>query len=458
MRIQFRIENPRLLKPACRSKMVFTARGGVIGASEEADWPLQDIHNSIPDFLARIELRDEKWLVTSFPGANVFLNKSNSPLRPNRAVILRRDDLLSFGDLKVYFRDEFEDELNYPRYDDAVEVSALVTVNKGYQGFIESKPIEIEHQVPEAQSYAQEAKWSGHSLVEMDEVDALLRANPEYNPERKIRNKPDGKWEKYLNQAPYQGSLLEPSQFSDHEPKWKSEFEDFVSEVPEMNTEFKTENNAEAGDASLTKEQMLIILSQGLGLPLGEVPESELPEVLHDLALSLRSALVGINSIYQDNDESAVRPIAAAASVHAIEDNPLRFSKDVSEALRVMFLERHSIHLTPSAAVSDALEQIQNHNSSVKMSVEIGLDNLLSAFESENLEKRFERYRRQEKDMSEEARDAWHWRTYKAYIREMSNQRQEGLSRLFWEVFQKAYHEQLRDAQTNNNQSKQNEV
>lgn len=241
---------------------------------------------------------------------------------------------------------------------------------------------------------------------------------------------------------------------SEYESKWKSEFEDIQSEGSEMKDNEISMSNADV----LTKEQMLIILSKGLGLPLGEVPESELPEVLLDLAATLRVAIEGINGVFVDAETGVVGYPVTHANVHAIEDNPLRFSKDANEALRVMFLERHSVHLTPSAAVVDSLEQIQNHNSSMTNSVEIGLDNLLRAFEPENLETRFERYRRQEKEMSEEARDAWYWRTYRAYIQEMSNQRQEGLSRLFWDVFQKAYHEQLRAVKSKSNPSNNKEV
>ncbi len=457
MRIQFRIENPRQLKPAYRSKMVFTARGGVIGASEEADWPLQDVHNSLPDFLARIELRDEKWLVTSFPGANVFLNKSSSPLRPNKAVILRRDDLLSFGDLKVYFSDDFSDDMDYERYDDAVEVSALVTVNKGHKGFIDSQAVEIDtSKVPHAQSYSQESKWSGHSIVEVDDVDALLGANPAYIAERKTRNKPDSNWEKYFNEPAYQGSLLEQTQMSDHEPKWKSEFEDFETEEVIMNSENEPMQTPKSD--TMTASQILIILSRELGIPLGEIPEDELSDVLADIAMTLRTAIAGINGFYSDQLSGNTGAAMARANVHAIEDNPLRFSKDANEALRVMFLERHDVHLAPQAAVRDSLDQMELHNSSIRQSVDEGLENLLHAFEPENLERRFASYRRKDEDMDEVARDAWYWRTYKAYIQEMSNQRQQGLSRLFWEVFQNAYQEQMRGAKNSNQQSKSKEV
>lgn len=116
---------------------------------------------------------------------------------------------------------------------------------------------------------------------------------------------------------------------------------------------------------------------------------------------------------------------------------------DYQEALRLLFGEERSpVHLSPTAAVSESLNNLQLHNQANQEAISVALDTMLDAFSPERLLARFAQYQRAGEQ--HEPDPDWAWKMYVSYYRELKSGRQQGFEKLFYDVYTHAYDQALR--------------
>ena len=113
------------------------------------------------------------------------------------------------------------------------------------------------------------------------------------------------------------------------------------------------------------------------------------------------------------------------------------------DTVRALFAaERSVVHLSPSAAVEESLEQIRRQQVATHKAISAGLAALLQAFSPAQLEQRFQRYRPARN--GQPAAADWSWQMYGHYYEELNSGRQQGFDKLFWEVFEQAFDQAVR--------------
>ncbi|HHY0626831.1 TPA: type VI secretion system-associated FHA domain protein, partial [Vibrio parahaemolyticus] len=70
----------------------------------------------------------------------------------------------------------------------------------------------------------------------------------------------------------------------------------------------------------------------------------------------------------------------------------------------------------------------------------------LVAFSPEVLLRRFSQYRRATEPHSQET-GSWAWQMYNDYYQELTSFRQQGFEKLYWEIFEQAYDQKIREMQ-----------
>jgi len=145
-----------------------------------------------------------------------------------------------------------------------------------------------------------------------------------------------------------------------------------------------------------------------------------------------------------ENEDS--RHQALRTRLQPIEDNPLRLCGDYDDTVQTLFASQRSpVHLSAPAAVSESLKGLQHHQMATRAAIREGLNAILHAFSPQALLRRFHGYRRGLK--TDEPEGNWAWEMYQHYYEELSSSRQQGFERLFQEVFEQAYDQQLRQLQ-----------
>jgi type VI secretion system protein ImpI len=158
---------------------------------------------------------------------------------------------------------------------------------------------------------------------------------------------------------------------------------------------------------------------------------------LEEAGRTLESAIKGILLLEQDR-------IRVNKQLQPVEDNPLRLGLDYVGTVDALFGDQKSqVHLSPSAAVTECLSFLRLHAYASRQAVGEALACVIDTFSPDVLMARFQRYRR---DHLVDINDpAWIWEMYNHYFEELKSTRQQGVDRLFQEVFEQVYDKALRD-------------
>ncbi|HGW5375638.1 TPA: type VI secretion system-associated FHA domain protein TagH [Pseudomonas aeruginosa] len=184
-------------------------------------------------------------------------------------------------------------------------------------------------------------------------------------------------------------------------------------------------------------------LVEGIGAPVGAVDGQAAYALLTEAGRTLGALIRGLSALNASQPGEQQRISLAGRTLQPIEDNPLRLAQSYPDTVRALFsAERSVVHLSPSAAVEESLEQIRRQQVAVHKAITAGLGALLQAFSPEQLQQRFQRYRSAQSGQVHA--DDWAWRMYGHYYDELTSGRQQGFDKLFWEVFEQAFDQALR--------------
>jgi type VI secretion system protein ImpI len=128
-----------------------------------------------------------------------------------------------------------------------------------------------------------------------------------------------------------------------------------------------------------------------------------------------------------------------ATLIQRSENNPLKFAPTAQEAVRKLLEPPGNGFLAGSAALSDAADDIRNHQMAMLAGVRSAFASMLAQFDPERVEQEVGQTGRRF-PFSVQSR---HWERYKARFTELTRNPDECFRRLFGDEFARAYEEQL---------------
>ena len=121
--------------------------------------------------------------------------------------------------------------------------------------------------------------------------------------------------------------------------------------------------------------------------------------------------------------------------IQAVENNPLKFSLSPEDAIENLFVKKRKAYLTATEATEEAFSDIANHQLALFNGIRAAYDDLLSQFDPERLERRFQRQR----GKSIFGRSAIKWEAYQDFIEELNEDQERTFKHLFGETFAEQY-------------------
>ncbi|WP_259779341.1 type VI secretion system-associated FHA domain protein TagH [Aestuariispira ectoiniformans] len=452
MKAKFQIENVQELLPSLRSSCVFSQRGGLIGSSEDSTWRIQDSAGAVPEVAARILVADGRFTIERVSNAKIRINKAQSTIPRGRPVILSDKDLVQIEGLHCSVSVGRNDYAETP----SPGVLTMVGAESGVQDglvldgvYTESRPVEAKRLSGDGSDPldAFDEKIAKRAAVDPIQVFADYERRRESESENLLRQGMSSQ-----DRRPTEQSVADEADMhfaAMPNVKVRRDRYGFEEQVNGSTPEpAEPEIDPVSVDLSHPVDHVALRpLARSLGIHLGEMSVEEANRVLADIGASLRAALEGLNRIYHARRADSGNFPLATMHLHALEDNPIRFSEDTDEALHAFFSKRGPVHLSAPAAMQETLDHLIAHQSSTEKGIDRALDSVLAALGPKALERRFKAYDAAGVPDSEEAYDAWCWRMYRAYFSELRSQRQQGLQMLFWEVFGNEYHSTMRQEQ-----------
>jgi type VI secretion system FHA domain protein len=168
------------------------------------------------------------------------------------------------------------------------------------------------------------------------------------------------------------------------------------------------------------------------------------PDVAESLGRILRVVVSGLMQVLRARQELKSEFRVEMTKYQPTENNPLRFSVDVEDALYNLLVKRHGGYLGPVAAFEDAFDDIRDHEVAMLAGMHAAFQMMLSHFEPDRLQEAFDRQIKESALVAVPgAARLRYWDMYRSKIRELVKDPETSFRELFGEEFASAYEEQL---------------
>jgi len=124
------------------------------------------------------------------------------------------------------------------------------------------------------------------------------------------------------------------------------------------------------------------------------------------------------------------------------DQNPLRYAVNAQEAIRLLFGPPDAGRLSAAQAITDALEEVHAHHLATCSAIQAAFQSMLSRFDPEALEARFERRLKNAGVLPIGSRFRY-WPLYVEFFEQLAAGHDGGFQQLFGEAFAGAYDNQL---------------
>ena len=467
-----------------RQSKVFETRGGTIGRNQGNDWVLLDTERFISGSHAKVQYRDGSYFLHDTSTNGVFLNGSTQPIGQGNAVPLRDGDQISIGVYEILVRVEPETGIEPPPLAAAQPVvmpSALPvrpiapekldtglatedplaaldrflepTGSTPVRGIPASKSPAVT-QAPPGPSFDQGSRLEDFfappksrkdgGLIPADwddpgfssEASAPPRPLDRQSMETPVPFLPPGKRPSALDQ----GASLYPPLFGAggvEPPERPNMPPGSVGQPPQLRQSPPTTPTlvATGGDGL---EQFL----SGAGLADVHIPPEQSAALMPALGGMFRELVKGLMDVLMARSQLKSEFRMSMTTVRPEENNPLKFSVDVEEALRVLLSKQGPAYLPPMQAVQEAVRDMQAHQIALMAGMQAAALGLLERFEPQAIERDAGRGSKLG-TLTPAGRKAKAWDLYVQQYQTIAKEAEENLRRLIGEDFVRAYEERV---------------
>ena len=127
--------------------------------------------------------------------------------------------------------------------------------------------------------------------------------------------------------------------------------------------------------------------------------------------------------------------------MRAMENNLLKTSVSTADALVNLFVNQNAAFLGAAESFAEGFEDIKAHQMAMMAGMRAAFDSMLTRFDPEELERRFEK--RKSKSMLRLSSSGQYWDMYRDLYDDMTQDADENFQRLFGEEFARAYEDQM---------------
>lgn len=184
-------------------------------------------------------------------------------------------------------------------------------------------------------------------------------------------------------------------------------------------------------------------LFQGLGVD----PERVSPETFAELGEILRIVVQGMIEVLQSRTEVKNNFRVPMTTMRPVENNPLKFSLNVDDAIHNLFVKRNPGYLQPVDAFREGFRDVSFHQVAMLAGIRTAFNGLLERFEPEGLAETYERKLKRTMLIGM-ATKLKYWDLYCEQFEEYGRDAEATFQNLFGEAFAKAYFEQLQQLAT----------
>ncbi|WP_062261203.1 type VI secretion system-associated FHA domain protein TagH [Endozoicomonas arenosclerae] len=168
--------------------------------------------------------------------------------------------------------------------------------------------------------------------------------------------------------------------------------------------------------------------------------QSELDRIDQEAALLIKETSSRLMDLLRARSTVKNELRVERTMIESQDNNPLKFSATVEDALNMMFGRNSNAFMSPSAAIKDSFDNISDHQIAVLVGMRTAYDAMLTQFAPDKLSSLFERMNGKGLSMNRKARN---WETFQKWFADLQSDPEATYNRLFGEVFAEAYEKKL---------------
>jgi len=166
------------------------------------------------------------------------------------------------------------------------------------------------------------------------------------------------------------------------------------------------------------------------------------PELARNFGQIFRVVVEGVMKALQARQEVKREFRLDQTMFRPADNNPLKFSTSVEDALHNLLVKRVAGYLGPVEAFEDAFDDIRNHQVAMLAGLRVAFDTMLQQFDPERLQQEFDRQSKKAALVSLPAKLRY-WDQYSSKFHDMVRDSEACYNKLFGDEFARAYEEQL---------------
>jgi type VI secretion system FHA domain protein len=174
------------------------------------------------------------------------------------------------------------------------------------------------------------------------------------------------------------------------------------------------------------------------------VPDAVItPELSRNLGHILRVVVDGLMDILKSRQRIKEEFRMHQTMFRPVDNNPLKFSANVEDALHNLLVKRNAAYLGPVEAFADAFDDLRDHQLAMLAGMRVAFEAMLADFDPDRLQKEFDSH------IGKHAlplvpTKMRYWDLYRDRRQAMMKDPEATFARLFGEEFRQAYEEQFR--------------
>lgn len=469
---------------------VFTERGGSIGRGEDNTWVIEDPERFISSQHTLIIFENGQYYLSDLSTNGTFLNGSSEPIGNGNRVLLKNGDRFTLSEYEflVSMRsgngagfadspDPFDTgsfannapmqqavqsqfDNSFPDYDDPFSgqssLGSLYTDPLVSSGFEETDPlaaldkvsrnnqrnpflnaVEPGNQPDNADPLQQAVAWPNAIPDDWDQDEtpvSHVEVEAPQQPKQPKKPNPKRTTDKAL-QEKLQKSELQREALEIENQQLLSDVMQLKQKLKNLQT--KSVPQKVSGPSTPGDETLL----EAMGLGSWNLSEQKKSEISAAVGLLMRETIAGLMQALSFRKKIKEEFRINVTTIQPVENNPLKFSANIEDALENMFIKDNKAYMKPLDSVKESFQGISEHQVAVLAGIQAAFRGMIERLDPEALEKRFEKYRKT--GVIKVGQKGKNWESYKEFHQDLVNNIDNSFQYLFGYDFVQAYEEQL---------------
>jgi len=212
-----------------------------------------------------------------------------------------------------------------------------------------------------------------------------------------------------------------------------------VAQLKQQLLQAQTTAGTSSSPKSNSAEAQAVVNAMGLGK--WNLDDKKVAQINDTVGLLMRETMQGMMRVLKFRKKIKEEFRINVTTIQSVENNPLKFSANIDDAMENMFIKENNAYKAPVDAVREGFQGIAEHQVAVIAGMQAAFRGMIERFDPSNLESRFEKYK--SSSLLSLGQRSKRWSAYKEYHQGLIENLDDSFQHLFGYDFVQAYEDQM---------------